>query len=547
MSSARLATAFAVLVALTVVAPAYAHDHGMGGPGAPGANPGVSGSDGSRNMTKEYFDPAPTTCRAADRTQFTRCINSDVAFWGNLAVVGDYGGFRIYDISDPDDPALVSNTRCWGPQNDPSLWDTDNNGRADLLVLSVDRTLAGPNCEPLEPQTPRPHGDPTGWEGLRFFDISNPGAPVFIRGLYQDCGSHTNTLYKDPDASRNRLLVLNSSYPLRPGPTCGEVNGPAAGRDPLHGVIQVVQIPLLGNATSSANGASELAELPISYPGDPDNLFDPGEHQLPGFGKLRACHDIAVYLPEQRVVGACAEQSQMWTLDANGLPQTSNPVWVFDRPNIDFHHSATLTWDGKLVNIIDESFGSGCPTVTKGVGQTGRMFFLDADSGTKLSHFMIRRHKQEDPDYCSAHLGNFVPSSNRYLLVNAWYTGGVDVIDVSHPRRPREVAYYDVKGDNWSAYWYEQNGTSATGPFNVFATHGVEDPPSGEGFQAFTADIPVNRITLDHLNPQVQEVAVAANVSKWSGKAHKARVARVKRERNAGKVNRRKVARRLAP
>lgn len=541
MSRFRLITFLCALLALGLAAPAYAHDHGMGGPGA--TSSASAGSD-FRNMTKLESDPAPETCRAADRTQFQRCINSDVAFWGDLAVVGDYGGFRIYDISDPENPDRISSERCWGPQNDPSLWDTDNNGAADLLVLSVDRTLAGPACEAVEPQTPRPHDDPSGWEGLRFFDISDPTDPTFIRGLYQDCGSHTNTLYKDPNAARNRLLVLNSSYPLRPGPTCGEKNAPSR---PYHGVIQAVQIPLLGSAAASANAASEVAELPINYPGDPDNVFDPAEHQLPGFGKLRACHDIAVYLPDRKVVGACAEQSQMWKLGPDGLPQTSNREWVFDQPNIDFHHSATLTWDGKIVNVIDESFGSGCPTVTKGVGQTGRMFFLKAGSGEKLSHFMIKRHKKEDPDYCSAHLGNFVPSSNRYLLVNAWYTGGVDVIDASNPRSPREVAYYDDKGDNWSAYWYEQNGTSATGPFNVFATHGVEDPPNGEGFQALTADVPVNRTTLGHLNPQVQEIAVAANVSKAARKSSRARTSRVARERNSGKVSRRKVARRLAP
>jgi len=35
---------------------------------------------------------------------------------------------------------------------------------------------------------------------------------------------------------------------------------------------------------------------------------------------------------------------------------------------------------------------------------------------------------------------------------NAWYTGGVDVIDFSDPTQPFEVAFYDVDGDNWSRY-----------------------------------------------------------------------------------------------
>lgn len=543
MSRSRLVTLCAAILVLLVAAPASAHDHGMGGPAKAG---GGSKGDGFRSMTFLENDPPPSNCRSSsDRSVFVRCITSDIAFWGNLAVVGNYGGFRIYNIANPEDPQRITDFPCYGPQNDPSLWDTDGNRQADLLVLSVDRTLASEACQLTEPETQTAHDDPSGWEGLRLFDISDPANPVFIKGVYQDCGSHTNTLYKDPGA--NRLIVLNSSYPLRPGPTCGEKNAP---QRPLHGVIQIVQIDLLGNARASGNSAREIEERPINYPGDPDNKFDPDEHQLPGFGDLRACHDVAVYLPQRRVVGACAEQSQMWNLDAQNLPDTSRPVWVFDQPNIDFHHTATLTWDGKLTNIVDESFGSGCPTVTKGVGQTGRMFFLDSASGRRLSQFMIRRHKKEDPDYCSAHIGNFVPSSDRYLLVNAWYTGGVDVIDVSNPRHPTEVAYWDNPGDNWSAYWYEQDGTSTSGPLNVFATHGVEDPPNGQGFQTFVADVPAQRSTLDHLNPQVQERFFPANVGKWSqrsGSAESSSASGTADSASSGQVEPRKVGRRLAP
>jgi hypothetical protein len=301
----------------------------------------------------------------------------------------------------------------------------------------------------------------------------------------------------------------------------------------------------------------EGPQLPIDYPGDPDNVFDPAEHQLPGFGKLRACHDIGVFLPQNLVAGACAEQSQLWRLDAaTGLPDTSNPVWVFDQQNIDFHHSATFSWDGKIVNFIDESFGTGCPTVTKGVGQTGRMFFVDTDTGARLSQFMISRsRKKETPDYCSAHMGNVVPASDRYLLVNAWYTGGVDVIDFSNPRAPKEVAFYDVNGDEWSGYWYEQNGSSTSGPLNVFGTHGVEHIAHGEGeeleargFEAFLASVAANRTTLDHLNPQVQEHEFAVTPAKRGGAGRRtASGSRKATSRNGGRVSRKRVLRHLGP
>ena len=513
------------------------------------------------NMSLELFDPK------------TDNVTSDIAFWGDTAFVGNYDGIRNYDISDPENPARLADFRCFGPQNDPSVWDTDENGEADLLVLSVDLTLDGPACG--SPQSRHPDGsrhdeNPTGWEGIRLFDISDPANPVFLDAIYLDCGSHTNTMY--PDLERDRLVVLNSSYPLRPGPTCGISHDgtdmskntanpydsdPGSPADPVHGVIQTVIIPLEGSPEASAAAAFEGPQLPVEYPGDPDNVFDPAEHQLPGFGKLRACHDITVFVPLGLVAAACAEQSQLWTLDSGtGLPDTENPVWVFDQRNIDFHHSATFSWDGKVVNFIDESFGSGCPTVTRGVGQTGRMFFVDTDTGARLSQFMIRRgHKKETPDYCSAHLGNVVPASDRYLLVNAWYTGGVDVIDFSNPRAPKEVAYYDVNGDEWSGYWYEQDGSSTEGPLNVFGTHGVEHVATGggeeleaRGFESFLASVSANRTTLDHLNPQVQEQVFPVTPSR-QGSARKAKPSASGKasRRGGGKVNRKRVLRHLGP
>jgi hypothetical protein len=183
------------------------------------------------------------------------------------------------------------------------------------------------------------------------------------------------------------------------------------------------------------------------------------------------------------------------------------------------------------------------------------MFFIDVDTGARLSQFMIRRsHKKEVPDYCSAHMGNVVPASNRYLLVNAWYTGGVDVIDFSNPRAPKEVAYYDDNGDEWSGYWYEQDGSSTSGPLNVFGTHGVEHIAHGEGeeleargFEAFLASVAADRGTLDHLNPQVQEEAFPVTPTRRAGASRSARSGSRKAERNSGKVSRKRVLRHLGP
>src|SRR5918996_3042200 len=265
--------------------------------------------------------------------------NSDLAFWGKHAFVGYYtgdtgsppgsgerGGVRIFDISNPASPRLVRNFPCDANQNDPIVWDTDDNGVADLMMLAVDRTMTRPECGAPRSAS---HGDPTGWEGVRVFTMSdNPRRPFRsieqVKAVYTDCGAHTITLWPEfADDRRNpRLLVYVSSYPLRPGPTCGDTEfqnmanpydeDPGSPNNPLHGVIQVVEVPFNNPAASqelrSAGGQTVQPE--ISYRTDPDERIEWCERGFdfgfctPGAFETAAvaCHDIVVHV-EHRVAG----------------------------------------------------------------------------------------------------------------------------------------------------------------------------------------------------------------------------------------------------
>ena len=203
----------------------------------------------------------------------THVTSSDIAFWGDLAYVGDYGGFRIFDISRPE-PKLVSDTRCYGPQGDPSVFDRDDDGGADTLVLSVDSVLTGSQCGAgagRQAQRRVPGRGVGGPAGLRHLQ---PGGAAADRAVYQDCGSHTNTLLPAPERQQS-MYVLNSSYPLGDGPTCGPP-GVAQGRKVNHGVVQVIEVPF-----DDPSAAHELTELPIVYPGDADGIYRPGQRARP--------------------------------------------------------------------------------------------------------------------------------------------------------------------------------------------------------------------------------------------------------------------------
>jgi hypothetical protein len=220
------------------------------------------------------------------------------------------------NISDPASPQLVKDLQCDANQNDPIVWDRNGNGVADLLLVAVDRTMAGPRCGAARTA----HADPNGWEGVRVFEMSDDPANPFatiteVADVYTDCGAHTITAWPGK-VDEGKLLVYVSSYPLRPGPTCGQVNGPRVGRDPLHRVIQVLEVPLANPAASR-----EIAEPKISYPGDPDGKIDWCERSIiadpdPCPGALEpaavACHDIVVHMETGLAGAACAEQGQVW-------------------------------------------------------------------------------------------------------------------------------------------------------------------------------------------------------------------------------------------
>jgi hypothetical protein len=490
-------------------------------------------------------------------TSGNQATNSDLAFWGDYAFVGYYtgstgfppgsgarGGVRIFNISDPASPRLVRDFACDGAQNDPILWDRNGNGVPDLLLLAVDTTMASPNCGAARV----PGGTPTGWEGVRVFTMSdNPANPFQtitpVDMQYADCGAHTITAWTGfaENPTNPRLIVYISSYPLGAGPTCGDTEfantanpydeDPPTG--PLHGVIQVLSVPLNNPAATT-----EIASPRLAYPGDPDGRMEWCEKGLCAGVEPAAvaCHDIAVHMEHNMAGAACAEQGQVWEVDPNtGIPDTLNPMMVGDDEvssggtgdipgAVDFFHSVMFDNGGEVVNWVDESFGSGCPTMTNyqprpwnpagGTHKTGRMFFSDLETGEFLSEFHVG-DVRPDPragEYCSAHMGMTTIDRQRDLLVNAWYTGGVNVIDFSQPTRLKEIAYYDrvAQGGTWSAYPYT-GPLFKTGPgIPVYATDGVTMNGLSEGMVAYRTILPKpgKAHVIDHLNPQTMDFDV---------------------------------------
>jgi hypothetical protein len=232
----------------------------------------------------------------------------------------------------------------------------------------------------------------------------------------------------------------------------------------------------------------------------------------------------------------------VWEIDEDGIPDTENPISIGDDEvtsggtgqfpgAVDFVHSVMFDNEAETVNWVDESFdfrqttprppgGGGCPSMTpylprpwnpsRGTHKTGRMFFTDLE-GNFLSEFHVGDLRPDTGagEYCSAHMGMAVMGIERDLLVNAWYTGGMDVIDFTKPRRLKEIAYYDPQRDSgtWSAYPYT-GPLFKTGPgIPVYASDGVENNTLAEGMVVYRTIVerPGRRGLVDHLNPQTMD------------------------------------------
>ena len=71
---------------------------------------------------------------------------------------------------------------------------------------------------------------------------------------------------------------------------------------------------------------------------------------------------------------------------------------------------------------------------------------------------------QLETENCVAHNGSIVPIPGRDIFIQAWYQGGISLIDFTDSSNPIEIGYFDrgpidgdqlVTGGYWSVYYYE--------------------------------------------------------------------------------------------
>ena len=383
-----------------------------------------------------------------------RFSNTDMGFQGNLAFVGNYHGFNIYDISNPADPVLRTSVVCPGGQGDLSVF-------GNLVFMSAQETRGRIDCgtEGVEESVSEER-----FRGVRIFDISDMDNPVQVAAVQTCRGSHTHTLVTDPNDEATLYVYNSGTSVARSGE---EMEGCVNVRDPddpttSYWSIDVIRVPL------AAPENAELIDSPRVFADEESGriagLWEGGDHgdDTQSSRETNMCHDITAYPEIGLAAGACSGNGILFDISNPAVPVRIDEV--ID-PNFAYWHSATFSNDGSTVIFTDEWGGGSSPRclATDQPEWGANAIFDIVDGEMHLRSYYKLPAPQTELENCVAHNGSLVPVPGRDIKVQAWYQGGVSVFDFTDSSNPYEIAFFDRgplsdeelhTGGYWSTYWY---------------------------------------------------------------------------------------------
>ncbi len=397
--------------------------------------------------------------------------NTDLLFSGELLVAGNYHGFNIYDISNPRTPELMSSVVCPGGQGDVSLV-------GDLLIMSVQETRGRLDCG-LQGVAAPVSNDRI--QGIRLFDISNVRQPVQV-GAVQTCrGSHTHTVVSDGREDGNIYVYVSGTSRVRNDDELAGCSDDSPFENPESALfrIEVIQIP------ADSPQDAQIVNRPFIF-SDPESgvlagLWRGGDHgpDTQRTSETNQCHDITTFPEIGLAAGACSGNGILMDISDPANPERLDEV--ID-PGFAYWHSATFNNDGSKVIFTDEWGGGGRPRCrAQDPMDWGADAFYDIVDGQLQfrSHYKMPA-PQTETENCVAHNGSLVPVPGRDIFVQAWYQGGISVVDFTDSANPVEIAFFDrgpideeelITAGYWSAYWYGGYvyGTEIARGLDVFA------------------------------------------------------------------------------
>ena len=396
--------------------------------------------------------------------------NTDLLFSDDYLIAGNYHGFNTYDISNPDSPEHIASVVCPGGQGDVSLV-------GDLIIMSVQEVRGRLDCG-LEGVPESVSNDRV--RGIRIFDVSDFRNPTQVAAVQTCRGSHTHTVAQEADENGNIYVYVSGTSRVRDDEELAGCSDDSPFENPESALfrIEVIEIP------EDNPAEAKIVNRPFIF-SDPDSgtlagLWDGGDH---GEGtqttsQTNQCHDITTYPEIGLAAGACSGNGIL--LDISDPADPKRLDQVID-PGFAYWHSATFNNDGTKVIFTDEWGGGGRPRCRAQDPLTwGADAFYEIVEG-KLefrSHYKMSA-PQTETENCVAHNGSLIPVPGRDIFVQAWYQGGVSVVDFTDSANPVEIAFFDrgpidteelITAGYWSTYWYNGRiyGTEISRGLDVF-------------------------------------------------------------------------------
>jgi uncharacterized protein (DUF305 family) len=424
-----------------------------------------------------------------ERSPMLSFSNTDMAFAGDVMVAGSYHGFNIYRLLEGGIPKLISSVVCPGGQGDVSIV-------GDLLIMSVEQTHGRLDCG-LEGI--REDISAERFRGIRVFDISDLTRPVQV-GAVQTCrGSHTHSVVSGPNEDGEIIVYNSGTSSVREQEemeSCFDEK-PGDERTALFR-IDVIEIPV--DDPSKARIVDSPAVFADPETGVLAGLWRGGDHgdDTQETRQTNQCHDITVFPDAGLAAGACSGNGIIFDISDPLNPKRMDEV--VDK-GFAYWHSATFNNDGTKVLFTDE-WGGGSRARCRAYdpldwGANAVYDIVDGELEFR-SHYKMPA-PQADEENCVAHNGSIVPVPGRDIFVQAWYQGGISVIDFTDSANPVEIAYFDrgpideddlIVGGFWSTYWYNGRiyGTEIVRGLDILALTPSEHLTENEIAAAAIAD-----------------------------------------------------------
>ena len=242
--------------------------------------------------------------------------------------------------------------------------------------------------------------------------------------------------------------------------------------------IDIIEIPV------SDPSKSRIVSSPAVF-ADPETgalggLWTGGDHgdDTQETRRTDQCHDITVFPSKNLAAGACSGNGILFDISDPYKPQR---IDVVTDVGFAYWHSATFNNEGTKVIFTDEWGGGGrarCRAWDPLDWGANAIYDIVENKLEFRSHYKMPA-PQLETENCVAHNGSLIPIPEKDIFVQAWYQGGISVMDFTDSADPKEIAFYDrgpidaellVMGGYWSAYYYDGfiYGTEISRGLDVF-------------------------------------------------------------------------------